>query len=294
MGLSSLKALSILYPDAKLYYALPSEIVPLYKTIFWPNLEVIGLDQRPSKVDFTFELVPANYSALKILWSKIVAKGPYGILKKNDDGIALIQQDLDGLFDFLSAKGIYNGERPDYRDLSPELSLKGALHKKSRIILGITSESELKKYPLSHYAQICQMIKGAFPDIKIWIPIDKSITDEELKKYGLFNYADITGWKMDELPRHFGESLLYLGNDNDFKHLAVACNVRTYTLFRMESPKVEHPYERVKHPYFFREEPEEGSEDQEIAPKAIFEAVRKDLSIMTKTFKLLNKTGYTQ
>jgi len=316
MGLSAISYMRDLYPNAKIYYALPNWILPLYKNILTDADEVIGFDLKSLKdwgklwkicssrnIDVVHEMHQAGRTAKFFKVYSLLKRIPYFFhnhhLKSGtdvlDQGVikAVIQRDLDGVFSYFS-----NMDKvPNYLDYCPQMKMKNKLNKKSRLILGVVATRETKKWPLEYYFELAKIIKQAYPNIEIAIPLSKSKTDlnikEKLLSYGIEEYAKVVHLSLDELPLYIAASKLYIGNDTGLKHLAIATNVKSYTLFGPEPPNEWHPYDSSTHPFFYKEGLDCRTREahycglstcdsmiclNQFSAKFIFEKVQKDLS----------------
>lgn len=272
MGLATVSYIKGLYPDAKIYYALPAWVVPLY-------------DKVETDVD---EFIPLKLDGLKDWWSlrkhisdigpdliyemhlsgrtekffslyKMVYKIPYYFhnhhLKDGgkvlDQGVikALIQRDLDGAWSFLGS----DSEKPKYLNFTPKMKMEETT--KDQVILGIVATRETKKWPISYYAKLCHQIFSKSPKTKIIIPLSNSEEDLEaqvsLEKEGLPENTEFLRSSLADLPGHINGSKFYIGNDTGLKHIAIALGVKTFTFFGPEPPNEWHPYDEGKHPYFY-------------------------------------------
>ena len=315
MGLSALQYIRELYPDAKIIYAIPSWITPLYKNIDTCCDEIISCDLKTSKdwltlykrvrsirpdVIFEMHLAGRTFKFFN-LYSKLF-RTPYlfhdhhskrlsGVL---DQGVikAVIQRDLDGIYSCLSNKE----NIPKFLDYTPSVSIEKA--SKNRLVLGVVATRATKMWPLDYYVELAKICSNKFPDLSIKIPLSKSEADLEIKErlweLNINDYAEIVHIPLSQLPRFLGNSKLYVGNDTGLKHLAIATGVKTYTLFGPEPPNEWHPYDEKLHPYFYKEPLECRTRNahycglsncssmiclNEFMPKDVFSRIEKDLDV---------------
>lgn len=276
MGLSSVQALTELYPEAIIYYALPSWIVPLYKHYEHPRVKILALKMdtlteqlemaleiRSLRVDAIYELHQSGRGKRFFTLLSFFMGQPYGFhnhhLKSGgpvrDQGVIkpLIQRDLDGLSSFFRPQGKI--KEWDYRQLPPVFQLAESFEKKERLILGVVATRETKMYPLHLYSEFIRELKKNYPKIEVVIPLSRSAADMKIKEalLRLEVDAEIVHLPLEELPSYFAQSKYYIGNDTGLKHLAVSLALKTMTLFGPEPPLEWHPYQSMNHLYYYRE-----------------------------------------
>ncbi len=280
MGLSALQYIRELYPEAKIIYAIPSWITPLYKNVDIECDQVISCDlknakdwvalfkkMRALKPDVIFEMHLAGRTFKFFNTYSKLFRTPYffhdhhskkskkyhvpnGIL---DQGVIkpVIQRDLDGVYSCLSKKE----EIPNFLNYTPVISAEKA--KKKRLVLGVVATRATKMWPLDYYVELAKICSKSFPNLSIKIPLSKSEGDleikERLEELNINDYAEIVHIPLSQLPRFIGNSKLYVGNDTGLKHLAIATGVKSYTLFGPEPPNEWHPYDEEAHPYFYKD-----------------------------------------
>ncbi len=272
MGLSTISYIKSLYPGAKLYYAIPSWMAPLYKNVQIDADEVISLDLKNlfgwwklrkvlfnKSIDLIYEMHMSGRTEKFFKLYEKVYKIPYFShnhhLKSGgevfDQGKikALIQRDLDGAWSYLDKKGPY----PNYLSFKPQMTIDSS--PKKQIVLGVVATRKTKMWPLDYYAELCKKIANSHPEFNIVIPISNSETDSKIKveltSLGLPEQVKFVHKSLDELPEFLAGSKLYIGNDTGLKHICIALDVKTYTFFGPEPPLEWHPYDKVQHPYFY-------------------------------------------
>lgn len=272
IGLSSIAYIKKMNPDIPVFYMVPDWVYPVFANLTTPadgilayNLstflkikatKVIELHQRGS-----------SKSTLKLLCK--LKKIPYFYHNHNipqgtfihDQGVikSAIQRDLDAIWSIL-----YRGKNfaiPYYLDFPPQLALEIQFSKKKQLILGIMSSRLTKLWPRKHYLQLMELLSERFPDYDILIPLSKNKKDKidilsatTLQNSKIPNNCKIIYPAIEELALLISESVLYFGNDSGPKHLAVALNIPSLTLFGPDGPPEWHPYDANKHPYFFIKE----------------------------------------
>lgn len=276
MGLSSVEYTRKLYPKASIIYAVPQWVAPLYKEVrtgadvIYP-LSLKSLkdvyktyqDLKKLKVDHIHEMHQSGRGrkAFKLiaflLGAKYTAHNHH--LKSGtqvlDQGAIkpLIQRDLDGVYSFLGKKD----EVPHFLDFPPKMEVQVKVEKKNRIIFGVVATRLTKMWPLENYVALAKLIEQQAPEFEIVIPLSKSADDQkiknELESLGLPSNAKIIQLSLTELPKYFKESAFYIGNDTGLKHIAVAVDLKSYTLFGPEPANEWHPYDDKRHPYFYFE-----------------------------------------
>jgi heptosyltransferase II len=269
MGISALQYLRQLYPESKISYAVPSWIAPLFENVGSAADEIIPLDLKSlskssklffqllsSDIDYIHEchLSGSSYKFFRAL--SLLKRIPYSFhnhhLKKGkviDQGItkALIQRDLDGLYTFLGN----NFPQPHFENFEPRLKSKLGSATRKQIVFGVVATRETKMWPIEFYNKLAGMIYDDLGDIEILIPLSTSDFDQSLKKFFTTSVTFVET-SLNNLPEILAGSLLYIGNDTGLKHLCVALEIPTYTLFGPEPPLEWHPYAVKKHRYYFR------------------------------------------
>ncbi|WP_196801767.1 glycosyltransferase family 9 protein [Bacteriovorax sp. BSW11_IV] len=317
MGLSTVSYLRGLYPESKIYYALPGWIAKLYKNVKTDADEVIAFDLKGMKdwfanwkkldglnIDLVYEMHQSGRTAKFFKFYTFWKRIPYFFhnhhlksgTKVFDQGVikAVIQRDLDGVYTYLGNEDGY----PKYLDFEPLMKpLSGEWIQEKKIIFGVVATRETKMWPLNFYVSLARMIYEYNPKIKIEIPLSQSSADlkikEQLNELGLPNNTHIVHYGLDVLPEKIAQAKLYIGNDTGIKHLAIATGVKSYTLFGPEPPNEWHPYDEMKHPYFYREGLECRTRDahycglstcdsmiclNEIRPEFVFSTIKRDLN----------------
>jgi len=287
MTIGSCQYVKELYPNHEIHYAVPNWVAPLFDKLKGPFHKIIpvNLNTIQGTFDFCTHLLNENYELIhefhqngrtrKIFSTySLLLNTKYSFhnhhLKSGgpvpDQGKpkALIQRDLDGIYgNFGKYK---NTSMPDYLKYGPKLATslnQDDLGLSDTIIFGIVATRETKMWPLTHFAQLAQLIWNHKPNFKIVVPISNSIIDRNLaetlgnltKNYPS-NQKDrlqILKVPLSELPSHIAKAKLYIGNDTGLKHLSAALGVKTLTLFGPEPPLEWHPYDQTLHPYFYRE-----------------------------------------
>lgn len=275
MGLSSVQYLRHLYPKANIIYAVPQWIAPLYQDVqtaadvIYPlslknvhDVFTLFDDLMAMKVDYIHEMHQSGRGSKVFKFYCLIKGIPYtfhnhhfkGGTKVIDQGVIkpLIQRDLDGVHSFLGT-----GNPPNYLDWQPALQMNTTT-KHKRLILGVVATRRTKMWPLEYYVNLARLVCKKFPDFKVVIPLSHSEEDKKIKQDLLeFEQPEnlsIVHIPLRELPQYFKESAFYVGNDTGLKHVAVAVGIKTYTLFGPEPINEWHPYDPIKHPYFYQQE----------------------------------------
>jgi heptosyltransferase II len=275
MGLATLQALLHQFPSAKIYYALPAWILPLFKSYSHSRVEFVPLKLsnpiesietyliiRALKIDVIYEMHAAGRTRRFFNWISRLSSIPYGLHNhhlKTETGVKdqglikpLIQRDLDGASSFFQTMGDWN-----YLDYEPVFHLSIKKRPVKRVLLGVVATRETKMYPLDFYLEFARLINFEDPEVELVIPLSQSLDDQKIKKYiqqhPESSYVKIVQLPLEDLPHYFAQSWCYVGNDTGLKHLAIAVGLRAYTLFGPEPPLEWHPYNKERHPYYFRE-----------------------------------------
>ena len=274
MGLSSVQYIRKLYPKANIIYAVPQWVAPLYKTVKTDADSIYPLslkslkevfktyqDLKKLKIDHIHEMhqsgrgakvfkLIAFFMGIKYTAHNHHLKGGTQVL---DQGAIkpLIQRDLDGVFSFLGS-----GEVPAFLNYPPHIEVEAKI-KRPRIIMGVVATRPTKMWPLENYVALAKLLKETFPQFEVVIPLSKSADDQkiktELEGLGLPSNATIVHISLSDLPLFFKESAFYIGNDTGLKHIAVAVELKSFTLFGPEPANEWHPYNKETHPYFYFE-----------------------------------------
>jgi heptosyltransferase-2 len=279
MGLSAVQYLKQLYPESNIIYAVPQWIAPLYKDVqtkadsIYP-LKLTGfndalnllVDLKRLKVGHVHEMHQSGRGAKFFKWICYILNIRYtahnhhltSVTGVVDQGkiLPLIQRDLDGIFSFLG-----KGERPKFLSFVPKMIPKENEARECKgpfLIMGVVATRATKMWPFSNYIELIKLIYQKFPQYTVIIPLSKSLEDKKIKEklleLGLPKNAKIVEWNLSELPLKFEKATLYVGNDTGLKHLAVSLGIKTYTFFGPEPVNEWHPYDGLKHPYFYLEE----------------------------------------
>lgn len=275
MGLSTVQYFRDLYPESTIIYGVPQWTAKVFaetKTaadFIYPlkinsMSEIIELwsDLLNFQVDFIHEMHQSGRGQKVFSSFSVLKKIPYTAhnhhkksgTKVIDQGVIkpLIQRDLDGVYSFWG-KG---QKRPHYLDYPPQMEVANPIVKK-RLIFGVVATRETKKWALENFKKLAELIKDFDSQIEIVIPLSLSLPDLKLKKeiedLHFPKNARVVHWGLDQLANEFSGSQCYIGNDTGIKHLSIAVGVPTITFFGAEPPNEWHPYDEIKHLYFFRE-----------------------------------------
>ncbi|HLE10451.1 MAG: hypothetical protein A2504_16060 [Bdellovibrionales bacterium RIFOXYD12_FULL_39_22] len=281
MGLSTVDYLRSLYPQSKIYYAVPSWIVPLYDNVKISADAIIAMDlkrphdwikcwrlMRQLKIDLVYEMHQSGRSKKFFSLFSLIHRIPYFFHNHHlKDGTSvvgqgmirpLIQRDLDGVYSFLGRTNNHDTSPPHYLHYPPRLLITRKAQKQRRIIFGVVATRATKMWPIENYLLLSKIIFKHHPDIEIAIPLSKSSDDlaikEKFSKHEIDSRIIFVHLSLAELPHFFAESFLYIGNDTGIKHLAIAVGLKTYTFFGPEPPNEWHPYDVSTHPYFYIED----------------------------------------
>ena len=273
MGLSTISYLRSIYPNSKIYYGIRNWTEALYHDVETEADGVIPLSFdslsdfyksykkiKSLKVTHIHELHKSgrSFKFFKIFKSLNNVNYTFhdhhqvsgGEIVDQGEIKPLIQRDLDGAYTFL---GKNFGEVPSYLSFPPKI-IK-SFSRSHDVILGVVATRETKMWDLENYVLLANYIKKDFPDLNIVVPLSKSKNDLEIKArlLGLdrLEVLTIVHEELSKIPKLIGESRLYIGNDTGLKHIAVACGVKSFTLFGPEPPNEWHPYDKEEHPYFF-------------------------------------------
>jgi heptosyltransferase-2 len=286
IGLSGVQYIRNLYPDAYIIYGVPLWTAPLFSNVLTAADEILPISlSRPQdwlnlwqflidlKIDLVYEMFQSGRTGKFFgLFSQVTGK-PYlfhnhhSDARKNpkilDQGSIkpIIQRDLDGIFYQMTSSA--NAIKPHHFDYEPKMKMKLHLTEKQssntdqkKVIFGVVATRDTKKLPLNTYINLAQEIERIDRNIKILVPLsssreDKGIGDQLLRLKQSQNF-ELIFEKLANLPAVLQNSKLYVGNDTGLKHLAVALGVKTLTFFGPEPPLEWHPYNQMRHPFFYR------------------------------------------
>jgi len=273
IGLAAVQYLRELFPNARIIYALPCWMVPLYDKVEIAADEVMGLSLtsigdwlrlwktlKNKRVDLIYELFQSGRTSKFFSLYSFLMGVQYNFHnhhknnggKVHDQGVIkpVIQRDLDGIFSNLTDRKHY----PNYLKYPPVMKVN-ILAKKRKIIFGVVATRETKMWPLEYFLELAHSIDKYLPDVCIKVPISNSsldlVLEEKLKSLGMPANMEIVKLPLRELANFMGESILYVGNDTGLKHLAVATGVKTITFFGPEPPLEWHPYDKDIHHFFY-------------------------------------------
>jgi heptosyltransferase-2 len=314
MGLSTISYLRSIYPNSKIYYAVRKWTARLYQDVKIDADEVIGFNlndfsgyrqlwqtMRRLKVDHVHELHVSGRTKRFFKLYSLLTKTKYtyhdhhilggGRVLDQGEKKELIQRDLDGIYSYLGK----HRPHPSFLDFTPKMN-EIYVSKDNSVVLGVVATRSTKMWPLNHYVQLAERIHDEFPHLKIKVPLSNSSEDQkiqnELKQLDKRHILSFIKEPLNELPITMAKSQLYIGNDTGLKHLAIACGVKTYTLFGPEPPREWHPYDKNKHPYFYIDGLECRTKDahfcgldfcdtmicmNQISVRQVFDKVSKDL-----------------
>lgn len=291
LGLSSVAYIKSLFPEAKVTYAVPKWVFPLFLKVETAADEIIPLEVgtmsqwgklafelTKKKFDLIIELNQSGRTGKFFKLFKFLSRVPYIFHnhnrpeKKNsfilDQGVkkANIQRDLDACW---SGAKLYLGDNiiskiPSFFQHPPKMKCLGTskMVDKFQIILGVVATRESKMWPISYYHRLCQMILRENPDCEILIPLSSSLRDKKLeiefKDLGKIKGVMIFSKPLFLLPNTLRNSKLYIGNDTGLKHICASLGVKTYTLFGIEDPREWHPYNTDIHKFFAADIPKDA------------------------------------
>lgn len=273
ISLGTLEFLKSILPDTEIFYLVPEWTGPLFKNVNFFPAKIVPFKMhspgdwistfrllRKLKVDAILELSQAGRTGMFFDLYSSVFRVPYFFHNHHsksgpvrDQGVqkAIIQRDLDAAWTFFG--WLQRVPVPNYLEYAPRLALP-EVPKVKRVILGVVATREAKMYPLEKYAEIARLIRAHDMEIEIVAPLSNSPDDKIIadKIAALKSPIQTVIKPLEQLPLYFKESMIYIGNDTGLKHLAVAMDIPTVTLFGPEPPIEWHPYDKKAHPYFFR------------------------------------------
>lgn len=278
MGLSTISYIRSLYPKSTIIYAVPQWTAKLYSKIktdadlIYPlkmdsisSILSLYTDLINLKVDVIHELHQSGTGKKVLGFFAALKDIPYTAHNHHlnsgtciiDQGIKkeLIQRDLDGIYSFYGK----HFQMPSYLSFEPKFYFSSEVSpaKKERAIMGVVATRKTKMWPLENYVELANLFLDKYPNFEVVIPLSKSSEDLNIKSHleKLISHPKIkiSHIELDDLPLFFAESKLYVGNDTGLKHLAVAANIPSITMFGPEPIKEWHPYRKDKHIAFFEE-----------------------------------------
>jgi heptosyltransferase-2 len=273
MGLGAVQYLKKIYPNSVIAYGIPAWVGPLFSKVKTAADLNIALDFSSAKntwqtyrkissfaPDYIHELHATGTGIKFFNLYQFIHRSKYTFhnhhLKRKtqvlDQGIIkpLIQRDLDGI-----SSSLNNQAPQNFLDFSPEIKLKSI--RENTIIFGCVATRDTKKWPINNYLELSKLIQDKDPTTKIIIPLSNSeddlATEQEILKNKISNNILIKKISLADLPLLLSCAKLYVGNDTGLKHICVALNVPTYTLFGPEPPLEWHPYSKNIHDFYYRE-----------------------------------------
>jgi len=276
MGLSAVSYFRKLYPKSTIIYAVPQWTAELYlkiKTdadVIYPlDLSSISsildlyTDLINFKVDAIHEMHQSGTGRKVFSFISAMLNIPYTAHNHHleiptqvlDQGVKkeLIQRDLDGIYSFYGKQKAV----PSFLNFEPSFNLISK-EKLSRLIIGVVATRETKMWPLENYIDLATKVLDQNLFSEVVIPLSHSQMDVGIKKQlaKIIHHPQIkiVHISLSDLPHFFAQSKMYIGNDTGLKHLAVAAQIPTITLFGPEPIKEWHPYNQEKHIAFYIED----------------------------------------
>jgi len=277
MGLSSISYLKQHLPKAKITYAIPGWIHPLYLNCSsdadkylplnlstpFDYLKLAGL-LVAQKFDLIIELHQTGRTSRFFKIYSILTKTKYIYHNHNlktgrfifDQGIKKpsIQRDLDCCYSTLVKYINLDLQIPNYLHYPPTLNT-ASTNKEKLIVLGVVATRKTKLWPIENYIELIKLILDNYGDYKFIIPLSTNAIDQNIKKIltkiNLPSSVKIIENPLATLPEIMAKGTIYIGNDTGLKHLAIALNLITFTFFGPEEPLEWHPYDSSTHKYFF-------------------------------------------
>ncbi|MBF0363549.1 MAG: glycosyltransferase family 9 protein [Oligoflexia bacterium] len=291
IGLATIQYIKSLDPDVYIAYCLPSWIIALYSKLQTSVDEYIPLElsgasdwlklfykllfrsgssnKKFEKFDLIYELHSSGSSYKFFKLFSILTATPYfynNHHKKQGGKQAAIERDLEGVWQLFKCIRKEKLPFPDYLKFFPKAVVKkiytssvGNKNNERFIVLGISASRMTKVWPIENFIKLIDLILRVKPDVKFIIPISADFQiDREVEELFSKNISDnlnknilIIKENLTELPLYIARAYLYIGNDTGLKHLSVAIGLKTFTFFGPDSPTEWHPYDPLKHPYFY-------------------------------------------
>lgn len=271
--LGTLSFLKKILPQTEIFYFVPRWTKPIFENVKVDADHIIPFEMngigdwlntfsllRKNKIDAVLELSQAGRTGVFFDFYSTLFRVPYffhnhhtKMGRVRDQGVqkAIIQRDLDAAWTYFG--WLQQFPVPNYLDFAPEMRTF-PMRKHKRVILGVVATRQTKMYPLEKYAELAHLIVADDPGTEVVAPLSESPEDAaiEAKIKSLKSPIKPVKIKLKDLPVYFKEAQLYIGNDTGLKHLAVAVDIPSVTLFGPEPPLEWHPYDKQKHPYFFK------------------------------------------
>lgn len=274
LGLSAIRFLKYLFPEAKIDYAVPEWMAESFVDAKDIN-QIVSLDfknvlswaQTYSKIRRSYDVIlELNQSGRSGNFFKLysqVKRTPYFYHNHNenvgefvlDQGIRKpnIQKDLDLIYSFVTKILKMRVEYPHYLNYEPKLENTSA--RIDQIVLGMVATRKTKIWDFFHFVELIKNLRRDYPQFKLIVPLSSSAIDQEIKmkllNSEILNEIEILEKPLKELVSRIAQSKFYIGNDTGLKHLSVAYGLRTLSFFGPEEPMEWHPYAEEKHPCFF-------------------------------------------
>ena len=107
---------------------------------------------------------------------------------------------------------------------------------------------------IEYYAKLVNLVREIHGEVEILVPVSPSEEDQQLAQKLVDHVGEevkIVNESLQGLPLVMARTQLYVGNDTGLKHICAALGLRTITIFGPEEPLEWHPYDKLRHPYFW-------------------------------------------
>ena len=145
----------------------------------------------------------------------------YGFIKKNETITMKIFEQTNKWLNINS----YNN--------SSMLSFNGQFIQGEKILIGIGSSGESRKWDTENFVSLCNNINDIkkFKFILLGGPQEKKQSEEILSRLKSLDIMSLCQYEVYETFKYIKNSLFYIGTDSAFMHLSAALNVRTFALY---------------------------------------------------------------
>lgn len=279
IGLSGLAFLREQFPQAKITYAVPLWMMQVFRECDLID-DVIALDLKNvsawvktyqslmgKNFDLIIEFNQSGRSGHFFKLYSLLNSIPYFFHNHNmklkhstfvhDQGVRKpnTQRDLDLVYSVLKYYKV-DSTIPEFKHYPLEFNKISAATKR-QIVFGVVATRETKLWPIEHFKELALLIEKMRPDLKIIIPISNNPLDQRIKtKIKVLEFpknCEAIHVPLKDLKNLLQGSLLYIGNDTGIKHFCISLNIPSVSFFGPEEPYEWHPYDKIKHPYFFIE-----------------------------------------
>lgn len=145
----------------------------------------------------------------------------YGFIKKNENITMKIFEETKK---WLKIKNYDN---------SSKINFTGDFIKGDKILIGIGSSGESRKWSSENFVSLCKKINNIkkFKFVILGGPQEKKQSEEILSELKVLDIVSLCEYKVYETFKYIKNSFFYIGTDSAFMHLSAALGVKTFGLY---------------------------------------------------------------